>query len=200
MRAMSRDCQDNVRRVHARAAADVRGRSRSSIPAIASSRTAIGPQLNRPRPAAPLEEASDTRFHSRKRAIENYLCSVTLPPASMDNCCQMCHLQQDRSSAPKGQPYVSPGQKQCESCEHCCRPGLTWSLRLSPSERATQMPVFLVSPLQGFLFVFSCTQGGAPRLRRCALPWANIWLPLRPFGAKVSPVRTRSAVAGCIES
>ena len=46
-------------------------------------------------------------------------------------------------------------------------------------ERATQMSVLLVSPLQGFVFLYSCTQGGAPRLRRYALPWANLWLPLR---------------------
>lgn len=111
-------------------------------------------------------------------AIGCWLDSATLPPATIDNRCCRFHLRRDRSSAPKGQPYVSPGQKQCESCEHCCRPGLTGGCRLSP-ERAARMLVFLVSPRQGFVLVDSRTQGGAPRLRRYALPWANIGLPLR---------------------
>jgi hypothetical protein len=37
----------------------------------------------------------------------------------------------------------------------------------------------LVSPLQGWCSPSFITQGGATRLRRSALPWAAMWLPLR---------------------
>ena len=57
-------------------------------------------------------------------------------------------------------------------------PWVDMELCLSP-ERAASMFVFLVPPLQGFVLVYSCTQGGAPRLRRYALPWSDIWLPVR---------------------
>jgi hypothetical protein len=65
----------------------------------------------------------------------------------------------------------------------------TASIQHGSPERAKQIgsshthrsldAVRLVSPLQGWCSPSFITQGGATRLRRSALPWAAMWLPLR---------------------
>ena len=50
---------------------------------------------------------------------------------------------------------------------------------VSPIRIVRQIRARLVSPLQGSCSPSFITQGGAARLRRSALPWAAMWLPLR---------------------
>ena len=140
--------------------------------------------------------AGGTRAHGNgRRAIENHhaLHSVrtslrseraTRRAQEVDQVDRLLgRFAEHRSAvvAPQGQPYISPGQRQSESCELCRRPGCRFRSFPSPEraeQRASRCVSCLFRPFRACVFLAMFTQGGASRLRRFALPWADILPPL----------------------
>ena len=68
---------------------------------------------------------------------------------------------------------------------------------LSSPVRAKHVLVLLVAPFQGSRDGGPPTQGGAPRLRRSALPWADMWLPLSGRRINTLLKATPGLICGC---
>ena len=84
-----------------------------------------------------------------------------------------------RVLAPKGPNKIAQGKRRGIAASDAL------GKRDTPAKALKGRNIFIaVSPFQGSIQPATVTQGGAPRLRRLALPWAGLF---SPFGATGVP-------------
>ena len=77
---------------------------------------------------------------------------------------------------PEGSVIIEPRAEVGELCEPTAALGCVQEV--VPALEGRYDPTLVsVLPIQGDVVTGFTTQGGATRLRRCALPWAQLWLP-----------------------
>ena len=79
----------------------------------------------------------------------------------------------------KGPRQISPGQGNASIARIAVALGNVFRRPESPERAQQGARGSPVSPFQGLRFLVPSSQGGASRLRRCALPWADLCKPLQ---------------------